>query len=70
MEYFEIFMDRMILCRKAAKTLNVEFQLVINNQKVLLIFLWSNIRSAVRVVFYIFILKNFKRFFIKDLTFV
>lgn len=35
MEYFEIFMDRMILCRKAAKTLNVEFQLVINNQKVL-----------------------------------
>lgn len=35
MEYFEIFMDRMILCRKAAKTLGVEFQLVINNQKVL-----------------------------------
>lgn len=35
MEYFEIFMDRMILCRKAAKTLGVEFGLVINNQKVM-----------------------------------
>lgn len=35
MEYFEIFMDRMILCRKAAKTLGVEFRLVINNQKVM-----------------------------------
>lgn len=35
MEYFEIFMDRMILCRKAAKTLGVEFKLVINNQNVL-----------------------------------
>ena len=35
MEYFEIFMDRMNLCRKAAKTLGVEFGLVINNQTVL-----------------------------------
>lgn len=35
MEYFEIFMDRMILCRKAANTLGVEFRLVINNQKVM-----------------------------------
>lgn len=35
MEYFEIFMDRMTLCRQAARTLGVEFGLVINNQKVL-----------------------------------
>ena len=35
MEYFEIFMDRMNLCKRAARTLGVEFGLVINNQKVL-----------------------------------
>lgn len=35
MEYFEIFMDRMILCRKAAKTLGVRFVLVINNTRMI-----------------------------------
>lgn len=35
MEYFEIFMDRMILCRKAAETLGVQFELVINNSRIL-----------------------------------
>lgn len=32
MEYFEIFMKRMILCRQAAETLGMRFQLVINDQ--------------------------------------
>ena len=31
MEYFEIFLDRMILCRKAAQTLGLQFELIINN---------------------------------------
>ncbi len=31
-EYFEIFMDRMLLCRKAASFLNLEFHLIINEQ--------------------------------------
>ena len=35
MDYFEIFMDRMILCRKAAEKLGLKFQLVINNQQLL-----------------------------------
>lgn len=35
MEYFEIFMDRMILCRKAAEALGVKFELVINNSRIL-----------------------------------
>ncbi|MCH5323842.1 MAG: HD domain-containing protein [Eubacterium sp.] len=35
MEYFEIFLQRMILCRNAAKTLNVKFGLIINNTKIL-----------------------------------
>ena len=33
MDYFEIFLNRMILCRKAAEKLGVEFRLVINNQR-------------------------------------
>ncbi len=33
MDYFEIFMSRMILCRQAAKRLGLQFQLVINDQK-------------------------------------
>lgn len=33
MEYFEIFMDRMILCRKAAGKLNLEFKLTINGNQ-------------------------------------
>ena len=32
MEYFEIFMQRMIMCRKAAKSLGLEFRLSINGQ--------------------------------------
>ena len=31
-EYFEIFMERMLLCRKAAGFLNLEFHLIINKQ--------------------------------------
>ncbi len=33
MDYFEIFMQRMILCRKAAEKLGLKFKLVINNQQ-------------------------------------
>ncbi len=33
MEYFEIFMKRMLLCRQAADRLGLSFQLVINGQK-------------------------------------
>ena len=32
MDYFEIFMQRMILCRKAAQALGMSFKLVINDQ--------------------------------------
>ena len=32
MDYCEIFMGRMILCRQAAKTLGLEFKLIINGQ--------------------------------------
>lgn len=32
MEYFEIFMNRMILCRQAAEQLGLRFRLVINDQ--------------------------------------
>jgi hypothetical protein len=35
MEYFEIFLDRMVLCRKAAATLKIRFELIMNNSKVL-----------------------------------
>lgn len=35
MEYFEIFMTRMMACQKAAKLLGCEFKLVINNTKLL-----------------------------------
>jgi len=35
MEYFEIFMERMRLCRKAAEFLGMEFQLVINGQELI-----------------------------------
>ncbi len=35
MDYFEIFLERMILCKKAAEKLNLRFQLVINGQKLL-----------------------------------
>ena len=35
MDYFEIFLDRMVLCRKAAERLGMQFQLVINGQRLL-----------------------------------
>ena len=35
MDYFEIFLDRMILCRKAAEKLGLKFILYINNQQVI-----------------------------------
>ncbi len=35
MEYFEIFLSRMLLCSRAANFLNCEFALVINNVKLL-----------------------------------
>ena len=33
MDYFEIFMNRMILCRQAAQFLGLKFKLLINNQQ-------------------------------------
>lgn len=35
MEYFEIFMERMVLCRKAADMLGLKFKLIINEQELL-----------------------------------
>lgn len=35
MEYFEIFLGRMVLCRKAADTLGLAFWLTINGQRIL-----------------------------------
>lgn len=35
MDYFEIFLGRMLLCRKAAEKLNLHFQLNINGQRLL-----------------------------------
>ena len=35
MEYFEIFLGRMMLCKKAAEALNIHFSLVINGQKMM-----------------------------------
>ena len=35
MEYFEIFMERMLLCRKAAEKLGLSFKLTINEQQLL-----------------------------------
>ena len=35
MEYFEIFMKRMLLCRKASEFLNVDFEMIINGSKIL-----------------------------------
>ena len=32
MDYFEIFLQRMILCRKAAEKLGLQFRLMINGQ--------------------------------------
>ena len=35
MNYFEIFLNRMVLCRKAAKKLGLEFKIIINEQQLL-----------------------------------
>lgn len=35
MDYFEIFMERMILCRKAAEFLGLQFKLMINEQQLI-----------------------------------
>ena len=35
MEYFEIFLERMVLCRKAAQTLGLQFELMINGTRLL-----------------------------------
>ena len=35
MEYFEIFMDRMLFCRKAAERLGMQFKLTINDQQLI-----------------------------------
>ena len=35
MDYFEIFMQRMILCRKAAEKLGLQFKLMINEQQLM-----------------------------------
>ena len=34
-DYFEIFMDRMLLCRRAAEYLGLEFKLIINEQQLM-----------------------------------
>lgn len=35
MEYFEIFLNRMIMCRKAAEALKLQFKLIINNRQIM-----------------------------------
>ena len=35
MDYFEIFLERMVLCRKAAEELNLKFRLTINDQPIM-----------------------------------
>ena len=35
MDYFEIFLGRMVLCRKAAEKLGLQFRLQINGQSLL-----------------------------------
>jgi len=35
MDYFEIFLQRMVLCRKAAETLGMQFKLIINEQQLI-----------------------------------
>ena len=34
-DYFEIFMGRMLLCRKAAEKLGLQFKLMINEQRLI-----------------------------------
>ncbi|MBO5973693.1 MAG: phosphohydrolase, partial [Clostridia bacterium] len=35
MDYFEIFLHRMIMCRKAAEKLGLQFKLIINEQQLI-----------------------------------
>ena len=35
MDYFEIFLERMVLCRKAAEKLGLQFKLMINEQSLI-----------------------------------
>ncbi len=35
MDYFEIFLNRMVLCRRAAETLGMQFKLIINEQQLM-----------------------------------
>lgn len=35
MDYFEIFLNRMLMCKKAAKALKLEFKLIINDQTIM-----------------------------------
>ena len=35
MDYFEIFLQRMVLCRKAAEKLGLQFKLMINEQQLI-----------------------------------
>ena len=35
MDYFTIFLDRMVLCRKAAEKLDLHFKLIVNEQQLL-----------------------------------
>ncbi|MBR6394717.1 MAG: HD domain-containing protein [Ruminococcus sp.] len=35
MEYFEIFMERMLLCRRASAFLGIQFEMIINGSKIL-----------------------------------
>jgi len=35
MEYFEIFMSRMLICRRAANFLGCNFELIINERKMI-----------------------------------
>ena len=35
MDYFEIFLKRMVLCRKAAEKLGLQFKLMINEQQLI-----------------------------------
>ena len=35
MDYFEIFLQRMLLCRKAAEKLGLQFKLIINEQQLI-----------------------------------
>ena len=48
MDYFEIFLDRMLLCRKAAEKLGLKFQLEINGQKHFIKYICENGTGAFR----------------------